>query len=150
MAKFAFRLESVLRQREQAEKRRQRELAELQAKLAALTAKLESADAQLRETTSIVRANRVGPIDTKLLAEGARFTAAVRQKAARFRSDIQAIQTEVHRAQEALIEAAKQRKVLEKLRDTQKARWMAAREKTESRAIEEVGAALTRFLGEDI
>src|SRR3954453_2601341 len=104
MKRFVFKLDSVLRQREQAEKRRQRELAELQARFAKLTAALDAADAQIRETTSIVRANRVGPLDTKLLAEGARFTAAVRQKTARLNADIAAVQPELKRAQDALVE----------------------------------------------
>src|SRR4051812_4086243 len=133
MSKFVFKLETVLRQREQAEKRRQRELAELHARFARLSESLRAADAQIRETTNLVRANRVGRLDTKLLADGARFTSALRQKTSRLRSEIDALSPDLKCAQDALVEAAKQRKVLEKLRDTHKARWLAAREKQESR-----------------
>src|SRR3954454_11602076 len=88
MTKFVFKLESVLRQRAQTEKRRQRDVAELQGRLNVLSTALHAAEAQVRETTNIVRANRVGRLDTKLLAEGARFTSAVRAKIARLKSDI--------------------------------------------------------------
>jgi flagellar FliJ protein len=150
MRKFVFKLESVLRQRVQTEKRRQRELADLQARLTVLTTTLRAAEGQIRDTTRIVRANRVGPLDTKLLAEGARFTSAVRQKTARLSSEIEALRPQLAQAHDALVEAAKQRKVLEKLRETQKLQWVAAQQKKESRALDEVGVALGRFMGADI
>ena len=150
MAKFVFKLEAVLRERAQTEKRRQRELAAVQARFSRISAALDANHARLRDTTNIVRANRVGRLDTRLLAEGARFAFAIREKISGLRAELHAIRPELARAQEALVEAAKQRKVLEKLRETQKLQWTAAQEKKEAQALDEIGAAIGRYLGQDI
>jgi flagellar export protein FliJ len=148
MSRFAFRFETLLRQRAQTERRCQRDLAELQSRAAQLGSALAAAGDQFRGTTSIVSANRVGRLDTKLLIDGARFERAIRRKIDRLTSDLQSLQPRLERAHEALLEAAKQRKMLEKLREAKKVDWLAAREKAESRAVHEMSAAVTRLRGE--
>jgi flagellar FliJ protein len=138
MSRFVFRFEALLRQRAQMEQRCQRDLAELQSRAAQLASGLAAAGAQLRETTRIVDANRIGRLDTKLLIDGARFERAVGQKIDRLKLEMASLEPRLLRAREALLEASKQRKMLEKLREAQKVDWLAAREKAELRAVNEL------------
>src|SRR4051812_30074101 len=81
MARFVFRLESVLRQRKRAEQEAQRELAHRQAALVELQNDLQALDAGLRKASDDVRDNHLtGTLDLNYLASHRRFVNAMQRQ----------------------------------------------------------------------
>ena len=143
MAKFVFKLDGVLRQRKHIEEQRQRELAAVQSELARLEAELRAMDRTVAESTADVRNNRlVGQLDMAFLAAHRRYTLAIQRKAMSLAQQMIAVKTRLDAARKALLEAAKQRKIIEKLRENRKARWADDLARRETAALDEVGAQI--------
>jgi flagellar FliJ protein len=120
VAKFTFKLEGVLEQRKHAERHRQRELATAQHKLLRLQADVDALAAVNRASAADLRA---GALSAAALAAHQRFATAMRQKTTVLNKQITEARGEVDRIQLLLVEAAKQRKIMEKLRERELARW---------------------------
>lgn len=143
MAKFTFPLDGVLRQRKHVEEQRRRELAVVQAELAALEAELRAMDRGVAESTADVRNNRlVGPLDLPYLIAHRRYSAAMQRKAAALVQQMIAVKTRLELHRKALLEAAKQRKIIEKLRENRKAQWAEEQARREMASLDEVGAQI--------
>ena len=143
MAKFTFTLDGVLRQRIHVEEQRQRELASVQAELTALEAELRAMDRSVGESTADVRNNRlVGQLDLAYLTAHRRYTAAMQRKAMALAQQMVAVKTRLETHRKALLEAAKQRKIIEKLRENRKERWAQDMARRETAALDEVGAQI--------
>jgi flagellar protein FliJ len=152
MAKFVFKLEGVLRQRKTAEQQKQRELANIQAKMEVLRAELRSMDLSVQTATEDVRRNRLtGPLDLSFLAAHRRYSFAMQRKAMELAQKMAVVQRDVDVAAAGFREAAKQRKVIEKLREKQMQRWREEASKRELAELEEVGLQMSyRRDAEDI
>ena len=143
MPRFVFPLDGVLRQRKHVEEQRQRELAVLQADWVALEGQLREMDRQVQETTADVRENRlVGTLDLAYLTAHRRYSAAMQRRAVGIAEQMTALKTRIDAARRALIEAAKQRKIIEKLRENRKERWAGELARRESAEIDEIGAQI--------
>jgi flagellar export protein FliJ len=135
MGRFTFKLQAVLDQRLHFERQRQCELADAQRDLVAIEKQLSAAAESLsREGLKLLR----GRVDATVLAAQARFSSAMRQKMARLRKELAAAQRGQETAEGALVEAAKARKVLEKLREKQEARWNEEQHRREIAAADDV------------
>ena len=146
MARFTFKLAGVLRQREQVEDLRHRELAAAQAQVARLDGELRALDGTVRGATQDMRDNRlVGRLDMAYIAAHRRFTVAMQRRAVELAQRIAAAQQAVDKARAALVEATKQRKVLEKLRHRQHERWRAEVAMRETAALDEVGMQIAQM-----
>src|ERR1700722_19924413 len=120
MARFIFKLEGVLRQRKAAEQQKQRELANIQGRMTALQAELQAMDLSVQTATEDVRRNRLtGPLDMSFLAAHRRYSFAMQRKAMELAQKMAVVQRDVEAARAKFTEAAKQRKVIEKLRERQ-------------------------------
>jgi len=140
MAKFVFQLEGVLRQRLQVERERQRAVAEVRAQLAALDAQLRSLDQRASDTTTDLRRNRLtGVLDMQFLAAHRRFMIAIQRQAMEIVQRMALVQRKLEAAQKLLLEAAKQRKVIEKLKEKQFERWRVDMARKEAAEIDEIG-----------
>jgi flagellar FliJ protein len=135
VARFTFKLEGVLEQRKHVERQRQREVATVHHKLLKIQAELDAMSAVKRQSAAELRS---GQLNAAALAAHQRFAAAMRQKASALNRQIDEARRELAAAQLELVEAAKQRKIMEKLRDREHARWTDAQRKRESREAEEV------------
>jgi flagellar FliJ protein len=143
MPKFIFRLEGALRQRKNVEEQRKRELAEWQTQMEVLDAELRALDASVRATEQDLRANRlIGPLDLSFLAAHRRYAFSMQRKALVIAERMAGIQNSLNEARRNLIEAAKQRKIVERLRERQQLRWKEALDKSELAAMDEVGMQL--------
>ena len=143
MARFVFRLEPVLRQRERAEQEAQRELGHRQAKLVELQNELKKLDESLRRASDDVRDNHLtGRLDMNFLAAHRRFVNTLHRQGSNVVQKIAAAQRAVDEARRLLAEAAKQRKVIEKLREKQLARWKAEQDRKETAATDEIGSQI--------
>lgn len=136
MPVFTFKLQAVLQHRKMQEQQAQRAFAVVAAKQAALQARVNAMDDNLRDVLADLRANHLtGTLDLAFLAGHRRFMMAMQRQGIDLVQELSAIKPEVDAAHTALAEAAKQRKILEKLREKQLARW------NESLAAKELAAA---------
>lgn len=140
MPKFTFSLEGVLRQRVLVEREKQRVVAERQAIVAKLTAELRRMDQQLQSATAEVRQNRlVGRLDLSYLAAHRRYSIAMQRRAMDLARRIASAQVLVEQAQGELVEAARARKAIEKLREKREAEWRADLQRREAAQLDEIG-----------
>src|SRR5215212_7329787 len=115
MPMFHFKLEAVLEQRRSAELLRQQQLADAQRLLMRL-------ERQLNDATQAITDHCLpdaGMIDAQALIAHARFNESMQQKLGLLREQLHIARESFQAAQIALTDAAKQRKVLEKLRENQ-------------------------------
>ena len=144
MAHFVFNLEHVLHARRHAEQERQRLLADEQAVMTKLERKLRELDGNVQTNMADLRANRLtGSLDMRFLAAHRRFVTAVRQEAMGVVQLMAKQQLKVDEAQQNLAEAAKQRKIIEKLRERAQERWRAEQAHKEALAADEVVTQLS-------
>ena len=139
MATFRFNLQAVLRQRELAEQQRQREFADVQREYAALEAELRGMDDTVKSATDDLRDKHlVGRISVEYLAAHRRFTLAMQRKAVEHAQRMSAVRQRLEAARAALVEAAKHRKAMEKLRERRRDDWQGDQNRREAAATDEV------------
>ena len=145
MPKFVFNLEPVLRHRLHVEQERQRELAAAQAEMTRLQRELKSLNDALQASSSEMKAGHLtGTLDVNYLAAHRRYTVAMQRAGQVIVQDMARQQRKVDEAQRLFSEAAKERKVLEKLRERQREGWEAEVRRKELAELDEVGMQLAR------
>ena len=143
MARFVFQLDAVLRHRKTVEEQRQRELGAAQGEMAKMEAELRSMDEAARGVSDDVRTNRLtGTLDMAFLAAHRRYVLAVQRKALALAQRMAVQQRAVDEARRQLAEAAKERKIIEKLRERQLERWRADQSRREAADLDEVNMQL--------
>ena len=143
MARFVFQLDGVLRQRKLAEEQKQRDLAVVEAEMTALEAQLRELDQSVQSTTADVRTNHlIGRLDLNFLAAHRRYIAATQRKALDLAERMAAVRVRLDAARKALAEAARERKIIEKLRERREAEWKAAQARKEMAALDEIGTRI--------
>jgi len=149
MPKFVFQLEGALRQRTQLERMKQRELAVQMAEMNRLTEQLRQLDATVQTATADVRTNRLtGVLDMAFLAGHRRFMIATQRQSMALVQKMALQQRQVDEARAAVAEAAKQRKIIEKLREKQFERWKAELSKKELAEQDEISMQLSYWHGD--
>lgn len=143
MAKFTFNLEGVLRQRKHVEQEKQRALAGKLAVVVELQNTLKQMQQTVDTSTQDLRENRlVGRLDMSFLAAHRRFMAAMQRQGMAIAQKIALAQRAADEARAELIEAAKGRKAIEKLREKQFERWRAEQARREQAQLDEIGMQL--------
>lgn len=143
MPKFVFQLQAVLRHRKTLEEQRQRELGAARAELEKMEAELRQMDEITRGVSDDVRTNRLtGTLDMSFLAAHRRYILAMQRKALALAQRMAQQQQVVEVARRALAEAAKQRKIIEKLRERQHERWKSEQSRKELEGLSEVNMQL--------
>jgi len=136
--KFTFKLEAVLDQRKHVERQRQREVAAAQHRVLSHQAELDALAAVKRASAKELRS---GSLTAATLAAHQRFATATRQKGAALHRALADARRDLAAAQHALLEAAKQRKVMEKLREREQQRWAEQMRRRELIEADEIAAA---------
>ena len=143
MAKFVFKLEGVLRQREQVEQEKQRILAARQSQLVELQNMLLQIQREVSASNDDIRQNHlVGRLNMEFLAAHRRFLTGMQRQAMGAIQKMQLAQRAVDEARAALAEAAKERKAIEKLREKQLERWQSEQNRRELAEMDEIGMQL--------
>jgi flagellar export protein FliJ len=109
---------------------------ELQDQLAALNQSMQSTNDDIRQN------HLVGRLDVSFITAHRRFLTGMQRKAIDLVTAIAAAQKQADTARAALAEAAKQRKILEKLRETQQHRWREELSRKELAAADETAMQL--------
>jgi flagellar FliJ protein len=143
MAQFTFSFAGVLRHREHVEQECQRAVAGVQQRMREAQDALRELDQSMQGNIADVRNNRlVGRLDMGFLAAHRRYIASVQRKGTTMAQKMALIQRELDTARAALSEAAKQRKILEKLREKQLQRWTMEKDRKESAELDEISMRL--------
>lgn len=140
MARFVFSLESVLRQRKHAEQERLRDLAIVQTEMTRLQNELKALNDSIQSSAADMKANHLtGSLDVAYLAAHRRYSVAMQRRGFSLVQDMARQQRKVDDAQRLLADAAKERKVVEKLRERQLERWKSEIGRKELAEADEVG-----------
>jgi flagellar FliJ protein len=150
MPRFKFQLEGVLEHRKNIEQEKQRALAVVLAEMQRLKNELSDLDQLARGAVADLRDNRLtGNLDLSFLAAHRRFTGSVQRKAIAIAQKMALVQRQIDEARAALSQAAKQRKIIEKLRERQLERWQSQQHRQENDELDDIGMQLAfRQLGE--
>jgi flagellar export protein FliJ len=143
MAQFNFPLEGVLQHRKMLEHTAQRDAAVAQRALVELQAQLTRLDESVKGVSEDVRQNHlVGRIDVSFITAHRRFLLSMERAALDLARQIAEAQSKVSRAQAALLDAARNRKGIEKLRERHLERWSAGETKRENERLDEAGTQI--------
>lgn len=138
MQAFQFRYKVVLRQREVIEQAKQRALAKLMHQRNAMVGQLR----QMQETISLSKRQAagglVGRVDLNAIAGIARYSASCALQGNGLVREIAQLETLVEQARNELIEASKNRKALELLKDRQRQAWELEQRRMEASQLDEL------------
>jgi flagellar FliJ protein len=139
MPKFVFPLEGVLKQRRYLEQEAQRDLAMCRQELQLAQQELRALELEVHQSKQDMRKNRLlGSINLHFLAAHRRYVISRERKALEIATKIASATKRVEQAQRLLVEASKQRKVIEKLRERAFERFKVGIEKREANALDEL------------
>jgi flagellar FliJ protein len=143
MPRFTFKLQGVLDYRQELESRRQKELAQAQAQMQAMQSELRQLNQEMQAQTGDLRQNHmVGPLSMDFLMSHRRFMLGMQQRAMVLVQRMALVQREIDQRRAALAQAAKERKIIEKLRDRHRERWLADQNTRERNELDEIGTRL--------
>jgi flagellar export protein FliJ len=138
MARFHFRLATLLRLRETARDQRRLQLAEAERADAVLRTQLAELGARQRQLQDECRAAAAaGEVDLPRLVEAHRYAAALREQAAELEQERRTLAAEIDRRRQTLVEADRDVRTLEKLRESQRQAHRREEERQEARQIDE-------------
>lgn len=138
MARFRFKLDPLLRARQHAERQRQRAVAELERRRLALEEALRRKQEFIVAGKQALRDRLVGELAMPSLRAHASSTIQVMREAQRTVIELAGVHKRLDAARAQLIEAARDRRALELLRERRLAQWKAAISKAEDAALDEL------------
>jgi flagellar FliJ protein len=144
MPRFEFHLEPVLRHRKDIERQKQRDVAIVQAQMVPLQAELKRLDEMVEQATADLRQTRlIGSVDMSFIAAHRRFTASIQRKAMSLVQKMALVQRRLEEVRGELAEAAKNRRIMEKLRERHYLRWREALDRVEAQDLDEMTMQLS-------
>ncbi|HAI12112.1 MAG TPA: flagellar export protein FliJ [Phycisphaerales bacterium] len=145
MAKFAFKLDPVLRQRQMIEDQKQRELAQLMRKRMIFHNQLRSIQTELTDSKGQLADGLIGEVDMTRVAQFARFSGQSQVRAQTIVRELAGLESRIVEAQKQLVEAMRQRKALDLLRDKQYKAWKRTQQRREASRLDDLATqAYTR------
>lgn len=144
MSQFKFRLASVLKLREAARDQRRAELAEALRADDTLLQETEGLDAELGVTRDGCRRTaKPGVLDVDRLLEGHRYELLLRANRRVLEAKRAMLAVEIDRRRQLLVQATRDVRVLEKLRERQSTRHRAEEERQAMKLLDEIAQQCT-------
>lgn len=138
MARFRFKYEAVLKQRQAAEDQAQRELAKHMRHRNILRDQLARMQQTMRDSKQQLSEGLVGQVDVERIREFARYSGQVTLQARQALEQLAQIEQRLETARTELTEAMRQRKAMEVLRDKQYQQWLAEQRRRETVELDEL------------
>jgi len=138
MAGFAFRFEALLKHRRNMEDLRQRDLAQAMRHRMILEAQLRGMQQTISESKRRLGDALVGKVDVDQISHFARYAGQTTHRAAAIVRKLAENEKQVVRAREILIEAQRDRKAIELLRDKHYRRWLHERDRRETAQMDDL------------
>ena len=143
MARFKFRLEALLTHRQQVEKEKQRRVAQVQQEIQAVLRHIQETQSRISAENRTLGAKELtGRLDMQYIAHEKRFVGALSVRIALALQKLAGLEQTLAAARAELLAAARARKVIEKLREKQYARWRMEQERKEAAVLDEIGTQL--------
>lgn len=141
MKQFQFRLQPLLKLRKQQEDQKKRAVGVLMTQIHDLQKQaLELAEAIQSEGDRLKQQYLEGKVDLHWVAHYRRYVTSVQRAIAEKIQEATSIQGKLHQARGELAEAAKQTKILEKLKEKQQKQYERKLQRKENREMDEMGA----------
>lgn len=145
MPKFTFRLQTLLKLRDQARDGRRAELAKAYEAERVLNGKKEELAGQQEELARSIREqSQPGVVDVDALLNMHRHEAMLSAHQRTLAQQYERLAPEIERRRQALVEADRQVKVLEKLKDKQQRRHREQEDRREAKVLDEVASRCNR------
>ncbi len=143
MPRFQFKLEALLTHRRHIEKEKQRRLAQIQQEIQAVQRRIrETRELVESENRTLGARELTGRLDMQYIAHEKRFVGALAVRIALAMQKLAVLERTMAVARTELLAAARARKVIEKLREKQFARWRLEQDRKEAAVIDEIGTQL--------
>lgn len=140
MAKFVFNLKGVYRHRRMIQDQRERETAAAAQAVKALEDELRNLNQTMKEANEELRGGHLsGSIDMTYLASHRRFILSAERKGLQLMQRIALAHRNLDVARAKLVEATKQTKIIEKLRERRLAEWKIGVRRKEFAELDEAG-----------
>ena len=140
---FEFRLEALLTHRKQIEREHQLKVAQIQQQIQVLMRQIQDAQARIVEENGRLSVEElVGRLDMQYIARQKRYVGNLHVQIILTMQRMAGIEKTLTTARAELLEAARSRKVIEKLREKQFARWLADMERKQAVENDEIGTQL--------
>jgi len=143
MAKFQFRFQTLLAHQRRVEDQRQRELAQQLRSRMILHDQIRDMQDTIRESKQSMADGLVGNVDLTRVGQFARYSGNAAARARQIVMKLAGLEKEIEAARQLLLEATKQRKALELLRDKHEAQWRYEQNRRETNELDEL--ATTRY-----
>ena len=128
-----------------------REVAQCQQQVMVIENELRQLSESMQTATKDMRANRLtGTLDLSFLAAHRRFTLALQRQGVALAQRLALAQRQLDEARTKLAEAAKERKIVEKLREKQWNRWRSEQDRKELREQDEIGMQIHRRAASEV
>lgn len=138
MAAFQFKFENVLQQRRLAEDERQRELARHMRMRMILQTQLQQMQGTIRQSKHELADALVGKVDLQRVAGFANYSGQSSERARQIVGHIAKLEQVIDAARGRLLEATRQRKALELLRDQHEREWQRQQQRREAMLMDEL------------
>ncbi|MAE66722.1 MAG: hypothetical protein CMJ18_20840 [Phycisphaeraceae bacterium] len=143
MARFNFRYDAVLRQRQAAENECQRDLARSLRERMVLQTQLRSMHQSITDSRHALADGLVGRVAMDRVAHFARSSGQFTVRAQQFVMRLAALEKQIQQDQHRLAEVTRARKALDVLRDRDESKWRRGQRRLEGARLDE--AAIQRF-----
>lgn len=148
MKKFKFKLETVLKVRTRLEDLRKRELRQAELRLEEALRQLKRRQAEIAETTAMYQENlQKQRLDLNLATYYHNYLTKLNQLLAEDYVRIERCNEDLAKARQNLIEAIKEKKIVEKLKEKAYEEYKSAELKQETEFLDELGT--TRFIHQE-
>lgn len=144
MPPFRFRMATVLRLREAARDERRRHLAEALEAERILERQRDEVEAQLHDLAATMRERATGALDVDQMLARDRYQLLLKGHRELLRQQSGRIAEEIARRREALVQADREVRVLERLREVQHETHRQEEERRELAVLDEAAARVTR------
>lgn len=138
MNKFQFQFETLQRLREAARDERRGHLAEALRAEEILLERMREVNTEVEEFTSQFRLPETGPIQVDQILEGQRYELLLRGELKTLEAQQEQVEAEISNRREALTEADRHVRVLEKLRERQEKKHRQEQMRREQRELDEI------------
>jgi flagellar FliJ protein len=138
MAGFTFRFEALLKHRRTIEDLRQRDLAQAMRHRMILETQLRGMQQTISQSKRRLGDALIGKVDVDQISHFARYAGQTTQRAAAMVRQLAEKEKQVVAAREILIEAQRDRKAIELLRDKHYRRWLHERDRRETAQMDDM------------
>ena len=138
MAGFVFKLQAVLKQRQAIEDQKQRELAMVMRQRMILMDQLKREQQTITASKHALGQALVGRVDLSRVGDFARYSSQTTQRAMQIVNHLAGLESKVEQARKSLVEAMRNRKALDLLKEKHQRQWQQRQDRLEAAALDEL------------